>query len=99
VIVKNAAADTLSPTVTISNPTSGQKVGTSVSISASSKDNVGMKSVAVYGDGKMLCSSTANVSCTWNTRKFASGSSHTVSAVATDLAGNLASASVSIIKQ
>ena len=99
VSVKNAAADTLAPTVTLSNPTTGQKVGTSVSIAASSKDNVGMKSIAVYGDGKLLCSSTASVSCSWNTRKFASGSGHTVSAIATDLAGNTASASVNVIKQ
>ena len=99
VSVKNAAADTLAPTVTLSNPTTGQKVGTSVSIAASSKDNVGMKSIAVYGDGTLLCSSTASVSCSWNTRKFARGSSHTVSAIATDLAGNTASASVNVIKQ
>lgn len=99
VAVKNAAADTLAPTVTLSKPTAGQTVGTSVSIAASGKDNVGMKSIAVYGDGRLLCSSTASVSCSWNTRKFVSGSNHTVSAVATDLAGNSASASVSVIRQ
>lgn len=99
VSVRNAAADTLAPTVTLSNPSSGQKIGTSVSISAASTDNVGMKSIAVYGDGKLLCTSTAKVSCSWSTRKFAIGSSHTVSAVATDLSGNIASASVSVIRQ
>ena len=99
VSVRNAAADTLAPTVTLSNPIQGQKIGTSVSIFAASTDNVGMRSIAVYGDGKLLCSSTASVSCKWSTRKFAIGSSHTVSAVATDLSGNIASASVSVIRQ
>jgi len=99
VSVRNAAADTLAPTVTLSKPIAGQKIGTSLSIAASGKDNVGMKSIAVYGDGRLLCSGTATVSCSWNTRKLASGSSHTVSAVAIDVAGNLASTSVSVIRQ
>lgn len=99
VSVRNAGADTMAPIVTLSNPTSGQTITTSVAIAASSKDNVGMKSIAVYGDGKLLCSSTASVSCSWSTRKFASGSSHTVSAVATDLSGNVSSASASVVRQ
>lgn len=99
VAVKNQAADTLAPTVALSNPTSGQKIGTSITVSASGKDNVGLKSIAAYTDGRLLCSGTTSVSCSWSTRKLVSGTSHTVSAVATDLAGNVASTSVSVIRQ
>lgn len=53
----------------------------------------------MQGDGKLLCTGTASVSCSWNLRKAASGSTHTVKVTALDTAGNSTSASVSIIKQ
>lgn len=97
--VSNAPPDTTAPTVTISTPTLGQKISTTASIAASAKDNVAVKQISVQGDGKLLCTGTASVSCSWNLRKAASGSTHTVKVTALDTAGNSTSASVSIIKQ
>ncbi|MBK6656980.1 MAG: S8 family serine peptidase [Proteobacteria bacterium] len=99
VTVNNAPPDTVLPVVKISTPTLGQKISTTASIAASATDNVAVKQLSVFGDGKLLCTGTTTASCSWNLRKAASGSSHTVKVTALDLAGNSASSSVSIVKQ
>ncbi len=91
-------ADTTLPTVTINNPANGSKVAGVTTITASSTDNVGVRSLSLSVDGVVVAS--GNVSSTsykWNTRK-ASGGTHTIGATATDLAGNKATKTIQVTK-
>ena len=91
-------ADTTLPTVTISNPANGSKVAGVTTITASSTDNVGVRSLSLSVDGVVVAS--GNVSSTsykWNTRKASSGT-HTIGATATDLAGNKATKTIQVTK-
>ena len=85
--------DLVPPTITLTSPTDGALVSGSVSMSASATDDVGVAQIEIYLDGKLKCASTNSVSCSWNARKAEPGSAHTVSATATDSAGNTATAS------
>lgn len=80
--------DITPPTVRITSPASGARVKGTVSIKVSSADNVGLSLLQVYADGAVLCVGNATaMSCSWNTRKVAPGA-HTLSAKASDAAGN-----------
>jgi hypothetical protein len=93
-----AASDTTAPTVSILNPTSGARVSGTVGISVKASDNVGVKSLQLYIDGKLVSSATTgSLSYSWNTR-YVSRGSHTLSTKATDAAGNWASRSISVRK-
>src|SRR5262249_46719943 len=84
------SADTQVPTVSISAPTAGSTVsGSSVTVSASASDNVGVVGVQFLLDGANLGSedTTAPYSITWDTTT-ATNSTHNLSAVARDAAGN-----------
>jgi hypothetical protein len=86
----NGNADTTPPTVSISSPASGVTVlGSAVTISANASDNVGVAGVQFKLDGANLGAedTSAPYSVTWNTTTTAN-SSHTLSAVARDAAGN-----------
>ena len=94
----SSVTDTTPPTVTISSPANGATVGTKVTIKATATDNVGVSSLTVSVDGKVVASTnTGSVSYSWNTRKVPSGS-HTISAVARDGAGNQTTASIVVTK-
>ncbi len=84
----SAAADTQPPTVSIASPTGGMVSG-SVAITANAADNVSIASVQVYVDGAAMGSpiTTAPYSRMWNTT-IATNSSHVLSAMAKDSAGN-----------
>jgi hypothetical protein len=69
-----------------------------VTMKASATDNVKVSSVSLYLDGRLRCSSTSSVSCSWNTR-YSSRGTHTISATAKDSAGNTATTSVSVTKK
>ncbi|HMC68299.1 MAG TPA: Ig-like domain-containing protein, partial [Mycobacteriales bacterium] len=85
----NVLADTSPPTVAINNPAPGQTVATSVTVTASASDNVGVAGVQLRLDGQPLGaeSTAAPYSATWDTTKSANGT-HTLTAVARDNAGN-----------
>jgi subtilisin family serine protease len=95
--------DTLPPTVSISSPAAGAQVAGTVTVSASASDNVGLASVAFYVNGTLLSSDTsAPYTASLNTRKYAVGSTLTLTAVATDTAGNTATSApvaVTVAKQ
>jgi large repetitive protein len=90
--------DTVSPSVSVTSPTSGQSIkkGAKVSLGASAAD-AGTGTAAASGIAKVVyyldsttvlgTDTTAPFSVTWNTMKVALGS-HTITAVATDAAGN-----------
>jgi beta-glucanase (GH16 family) len=91
--------DTQAPTVSLTAPTAGSTVsGSSVALSANASDNVGVSGVQFKVDGSNVGSqdTTSPYSVTWNSTGVANGS-HTITAVASDAAGNsTTSSSVSV---
>jgi hypothetical protein len=94
VTITVGSSDTTPPTVTITAPASGATVsGTAVTVSANASDNVGVTSVQFLLDGASLgaADTAAPYSITWNTTTVANGA-HTLSARASDAAGNTTTA-------
>ncbi len=90
--------DTEPPQVAITSPSDGSKVSKKVAISVTAKDNVKVAGIKCYIDGVLKASTTASsLSYIWNTSSAASGT-HTITAVATDTAGNQGQASIRVIK-
>jgi hypothetical protein len=90
-----APVDTTPPTVSMNAPADGATVsGSSVTLSATAGDNVAVSSVQFLLDGNPIGAPVlqAPYSMTWDSTSVANGS-HTLSARATDEAGNTATAS------
>ncbi|WP_295625105.1 Ig-like domain-containing protein [uncultured Nitrosomonas sp.] len=90
--VTGGITDIIAPTVSITIPIEGITVsGSSVTLSASASDNVGVSGVQflVSGDYPLAEITTAPYTVTWNSMAVADGP-HTVTAVARDAAGNTA---------
>ena len=90
--------DNAVPAVSVSSPSSGATVSSTVAVSATASDNVGVVGVQFRLDGVNLGAedTTSPFSASWNTTSVANGS-HVLAAVARDAAGNTAtSASVSV---
>ncbi|NEN05937.1 DUF1929 domain-containing protein [Diaminobutyricibacter tongyongensis] len=83
--------DTAPPAVALTSPVGGATVSGTVTVSASASDNVGVASVAFALDGSPLGSALTSTpySLPWDTTS-AVGGSHTLTATATDAAGNTA---------
>ena len=89
-----STVDNVPPTVTMTAPADGSTVtGSAVTVSATASDNVGVGSVQFLLDGGPLGSAVtqAPYSISWDSSSVANGS-HTLSAKATDTAGNTATA-------
>ena len=90
--------DTIAPTVSITNPANGASVArrTTVTITATASDNVGVTRVEFLVNGALQCTdTTAAYSCNWsvpNTRN----QTYQLQARAFDQAGNTATASVQV---
>jgi hypothetical protein len=97
VIASGASSDTVSPTVTITAPENGGTVSGGITITATASDNVGVVGVQFKVDGVNVGAedTVSPYSATWDTTGATNGS-HTVSAVARDAAGNVATSSVSV---
>lgn len=102
VIVANAPAtptpaDTTPPTVAIVNPTAGSTVGGTVTVSAHGNDNAGaaQTSIALHVNGALRATGNGTASFSWNTRKATRGV-NSISATATDAAGNRTSTTVDV---
>ena len=85
--------DTTPPTVSVTAPASGATVSGTQTVTANASDNVGVTGVQFELDGKALGSvdTTSPYSVSWNTT-IASNGSHSLTAVASDAAGNTATA-------
>ena len=98
-VSRGSCSDTTLPTASITAPAAGTVTGT-VTVSASGSDNVGVTGMTLAIDGSTVATSTSgSVSYSWNTTGLAAGSSHTITATATDACGNVsatASRSVTI---
>jgi Bacterial Ig domain/Chitobiase/beta-hexosaminidase C-terminal domain len=81
--------DTTAPTVAITSPANGASVTGTVQVQTTASDaNSGIARVEFYLDGKLSSkSTTAPYKWAWNTKKTTKGS-HTLTAVAVDVAGN-----------
>jgi hypothetical protein len=89
VTVSNAP-DTTAPTVTMTAPANGATVsGTTVTVSATASDNVGIAGVQFLLDGVALGAevTSAPYAVTWNTTSTSNGT-HSLAARARDAAGN-----------
>jgi hypothetical protein len=97
VFVSNATADTTQPAVTITSPANQATATGSVTISASSTDNVGVVGVQFQVDGTAIGNETATApySIVWNSASVSDGP-HTITAIARDAAGNSSASSVTI---
>ncbi len=97
VTVKNIVPDTTAPVVTITQPANGAIVSSSsVTIKAKATDNVKIKRLTIYVDGREVSSDNdTGDSYTWNTRKVASGS-HSIKARAEDTSGNISEVLISV---
>ncbi len=97
VFVSNATADTTQPAVTITSPANQATATGSVTISASSTDNVGVVGVQFQVDGTAIGNETvtAPYSIAWNSASVSDGP-HTITAIARDAAGNSSASSVTI---
>src|SRR5206468_2227840 len=83
--------DTTPPTVTITSPASGSTVSNTIGVVADAADNARVAGVQFRLDGAPLGTedSTAPYEVSWDTTST-SNSSHTLTAVARDSAGNTA---------
>jgi len=91
------AADTTPPTVSIDAPAGGTTVSGTVTVTMTATDNVAVSSVQLEVDGATVATlTTAPYNHAWDTTTVANGT-HTLTAVATDSAGNATtSAAVSV---
>ncbi|MES2623371.1 MAG: sialate O-acetylesterase [Patescibacteria group bacterium] len=90
--VVSSSTDILAPVVEITSPTNNGTVSSSITITASSSDNVGVSGIQFMLDGNVLIGSediTAPYSIIWNTALVSDGA-HTIQAVARDDAVNYA---------
>jgi len=90
-------ADTTPPTVSIDAPAGGTTVSGTVTVTMTATDNVAVSSVQLEVDGATVATlTTAPYNHAWDTTTVANGT-HTLTAVATDSAGNATtSAAVSV---
>jgi hypothetical protein len=88
-----APVDTTPPTVSMAAPANGATVSGPVTLTANATDNVAVASVQFKLDGNSVGSpiTQAPYTMSWDSTTVANGS-HTITAVATDLAGNSATA-------
>jgi hypothetical protein len=97
--VQAPVADTTPPVVAIANPTSGAVSG-NVNVSVNASDNSGSAGInmSVYIDGQLKASGAgSSLSFSWNSRKASAGT-HTIQAVAKDMAGNTSTTSVQVTR-
>jgi hypothetical protein len=92
------SADTTAPTVTITSPAEMATVSGTIPVSATASDDVGVAGVQFQLDGQALGSerTTAPYSVTWNTATT-SNTSHVLTAVARDAAGNRSQATANVV--
>jgi hypothetical protein len=89
--------DLTPPTISFSSPANGASVSATINVAASASDNVGVVGVQLKLDGAVLGAELTSAPYTrsWDSRTTTNGS-HTLTAVARDLAGNTQTATVTV---
>lgn len=92
-------SDTVAPTVSIQSPANGSTITKSLVIKATASDAVGVSTMKLLIDGVVRATGTGttSLSYSWNVKKEAIGA-HSVVVQATDAAGNVGIASVTVTK-
>jgi Domain of unknown function (DUF1929)/PKD domain/Bacterial Ig domain len=84
--------DTTPPAVTITSPPNGSWTGNSIDVHVTGSDNVGLANLKVFGNGTLVdtvpCSGTTCSGVVWWITGSLPPGQHTISALATDTAGN-----------
>ena len=94
VTVQNPVPDTTPPAVAVTAPTNGSTLTTTVTVSVSATDNVGVTLVKCYLNGVCVATNTgAPASFIWDTTGYANGA-YSLQATAYDAAGNSGSSPV-----
>lgn len=91
-------ADTTAPKVTILSPANNATVSGIVPVRASAQDNVGVARMEIRdASGNLVCSASGSpIECGWDTSGLPKGSRQTLTARATDAAGNIGSTKVTV---
>jgi hypothetical protein len=90
------APDTTPPSVSFTSPAAGASVFGTLALQASASDNVGVSSVSFSVDGVQKGNdATSPFSLTWDSTSVPNGA-HTLSATASDAAGNSSTASITV---
>jgi subtilisin-like proprotein convertase family protein len=86
------APDTSAPSVAITSPANGATVSGNVTVTATASDNRAVSEVRFYADGGLIGTDTSSpYSVSWNAAAAGAGS-HTLTAQASDAAGNVGNA-------
>ena len=98
VTVQNGTGDN-APTVSITSPTNGATVSSTVNVTANASDDNGVEQVEFFVDGISIgVDTSAPYVASWDTTAYSNGS-HTVSATATDTASQTGNDSVNVTVQ
>lgn len=90
--------DTEAPIVNVTNPESGSQVSGLVQVTAEALDNGGIASVGFYVDNNSIGTDySAPYSTLWDTTVYPQNSVHSITATASDLAGNQALSSAVLV--
>lgn len=88
--------DRTTPSVTIVTPTTGSIVSNTVNVQVSASDNVAVSSVVLKVDGTVIATGNiAPYNFSWNTAGLSAGT-HTLTATATDAAGNSKTSTIQV---
>jgi hypothetical protein len=94
--------DTVAPTVAITSPTNGSSVTGTVKVTATASDSggSGVAQVSFYDNGVLIATATTSSKgsyfVNWNTKKATKGQ-HTLTAIATDGAGNATTSTAVVV--
>jgi peptidoglycan hydrolase-like protein with peptidoglycan-binding domain len=89
VAASGVSVDTTPPVTSITSPANNANVSSTIQVSATASDNVGVTSVSLYADGSLVATdNTAPYTFSLNTASLTNGS-HTLFAKAYDAAGNI----------
>src|SRR5688572_23962720 len=91
------------PTVTITNPPNGAWTGNSIDVHVSGTDTVGLVNLKVFGNGTLVetvpCSGTTCSGVVWWLTGPLPSGTHTITATATDTAGNTTTSAPVVINK
>ncbi|MEW6126769.1 MAG: S8 family serine peptidase [Acidobacteriota bacterium] len=91
-----APPDTEAPSVSFSSPATGANISATINVQVAASDNVGVASVSFSVDGVQQGTASASpYSFTWDSTTVTNGA-HTLSATASDVAGNSSTATVTV---
>ncbi|MGC4047162.1 MAG: S8 family serine peptidase [Armatimonas sp.] len=92
IVTVNNIVDIIAPTVAITSPAYGSKVGKSFTVTANASDNIGVVRVELWIDGTLDSTDTSapySFSVNTNARKWAANTSHALICRAYDAKGNV----------